>query len=234
MKYSPAEILERGLKLCGFSDKTIARNGVSINEARFKDKYYVTPTTCTQIFQDMQKYGFDRDEENKKIKPDYLLLALFYLKKYPTKHDMAAFLDCSEATALSKSKSYVKILQSLLPHKIKWLFDDEELFDEVYIISVDGVHCRIWEPRGQPSTGWYSKKFNKAGLAYEIGIAIHHNQVCWVRGPFPAGQCDWKIFKERGLMDKIPEGKLAIGDNGYKYDPKKVATRNQFDTKCVK
>ena len=110
MQYSPADFLERGLKLCGFSDKTIARNGVSINEARFKDKYYVTPTTCAEIFQDMQKYGFDRDEENKKIKPDYLLLALFYLKKYPTKHDMAAFLDCSEATALSKSKSYVKML----------------------------------------------------------------------------------------------------------------------------
>lgn len=235
MDYSAADFLERGLKLCGFSDKTIARNGDSINLARFTDKYYVTPSTCEEIFNDL-KEAADEDEHDVDVNPDYLLLALYYLKKYPTKHDMAGYLDCSEATALKKSKEYVKLIQMLLPKKIRWIFDEdtEESFDEVYLVSVDGVHCRIWEPRCQPSTGWYSKKFNKAALAYEIGIAIHHNQVVWVRGPLPAGSNDWKIFKEEGLMDKIPEGKLAVGDDGYKYDPKKVATRNQFDTKPVK
>jgi hypothetical protein len=78
-----------------------------------------------------------------------------------------------------------------------------------------------------PSSGWYSKKFNKAALAYELGIAIYHNKLVWINGPFPAGQNDKKIFnKPNGLKSKIPDGRKGIGDEGYKGDPDKVATRN--------
>jgi hypothetical protein len=67
-----------------------------------------------------------------------------------------------------------------------------------------------------PSSGWYSKKFNKAGLAYELGIAIYHNQLVWINGPFPAGQNDKKIFNK-------PVG-----------NPDKITTRNSFDSDPVK
>lgn len=71
--------------------------------------------------------------------------------------------------------------------------------------------CCIWEPRTTPSAGWYSKKFNRAGLAYELGVAIFHNQIVWINGPFPARQNDLKIFrKENGLMSKIPDGMMAV------------------------
>jgi hypothetical protein len=86
-----------------------------------------------------------------------------------------------------------------------------------------------------PSSGWYSKKFNKAGLAYELGIAIYHNQLVWINGPFPAGQNDKKIFnKPNGLKSKIPAGKRAIGDEGYVGNPDKITTRNSFDSDAVK
>jgi hypothetical protein len=49
--------------------------------------------------------------------------------------------------------------------------------EEIFIVSVDGVHCHIWEPQHMPSSSWNSKKFNKAGLAYELGIAIFHNKL---------------------------------------------------------
>ena len=87
------------------------------------------------------------------------------------------------------------------------------------------------EPRHDPSSKWFSKKFNKAGLTYEVAIAIFHNQVVWINGPFPAGHNDWKVFTlPDGLRRLIPVGKLAIGDNGYKYDALKISTYNQFDS----
>ena len=123
----------------------------------------------------------------------------------------------------------------LLCLQIQWPFDDAENYPEMYIVSVDGIHCRIHEPRTEPSTGWYSAKYNKAGLAYEIAIAIHHNKVVWINGPFPAGQNDKKIFPEPdGLMSKILPGKKVIADEGYRGEPDIVATRNNFDSKFMK
>ena len=37
-----------------------------------------------------------------------------------------------------------------------------------------------------------------------------------MNGPFPAGHNDGQIFSQKGLMDKIPTGKKAITDHGYK------------------
>lgn len=103
------------------------------------------------------------------------------------------------------------------------------------MLSVDGVHCRVQEPRTTPSAGWYSSKFNKAGLAYEIGVSVYHDKIVWVNGPFPAGQNDLRIFrKENGLMSKIPDGHRGIGDEGYVGEPGKAATRNEFDPPEVK
>jgi hypothetical protein len=85
------------------------------------------------------------------------------------------------------------------------------------------------------SAGWYSAKNNKAGLAYEIAVAIYHDKICWINGPFPAGKNDLRFFrKEGGLMSKIPEGRQTIGDQGYVGEPDKVATRNEFDTPEVR
>jgi hypothetical protein len=90
------------------------------------------------------------------------------------------------------------------------------------------------EPRTQPSAGWYSKKHNKAGLAYELGIAIHSNKLVWINGPFPAGQNDISIYrKEGGLKSKIPANKRVIGDEGYKGEVQ-ISTRNPFDSRAIK
>jgi hypothetical protein len=87
-----------------------------------------------------------------------------------------------------------------------------------------------------PSSGWYSKKFNKAALVYEIGVAIYHNKIVWTNGPFPAGQNDKKVFnKPGGLKEKIRQtGKRGVGDEGYVGDPNQCATRNSLDAPDVK
>ena len=90
-------------------------------------------------------------------------------------------------------------------------------YKELFIATVDGVHFRIWEPRKFPSTKWYSPKYKKAALTYEIGVAINHNKVVWVNEPFPAGENDKTVFdKPDGLRSKLKEGQLLLGDQGYR------------------
>ncbi len=91
------EFLFLGLDLAGFSNHTIRRNEKRMNLERFKDSFHTSPQTSEDIFADIQ----DEDLGESRIsKPDpiYLLLALFYLKKHPTKHALAAFLDCLRTT----------------------------------------------------------------------------------------------------------------------------------------
>jgi hypothetical protein len=118
--------------------------------------------------------------------------------------------------------------------QIKWLFDTEGI-DETFILSVDGVHCKIMEPRTDPGSKWYSVKSNGAGLAYELAIAINHNQLCWINGPFPAGTNDMSIFKKpNGLRSRMPRGKRVIADEGYVGEPWMLSTRNPLDSTPLK
>jgi len=106
--------------------------------------------------------------------------------------------------------------------------------DTIFIISVDGTHCRINEPRKNPSSQWYSHKFHKPGVTYELGIDIRSSKLVWINGPFPAGQNDLQVFrKEGGLKSQIPDGKKAIADSGYAGEPK-LSIQNPHDTSLVK
>ena len=87
------------------------------------------------------------------------------------------------------------------------------------ILTVDGVHCLINEPRPfvtSLSKVWYTKKHNTAGLAYEVAVSILGGDICWVNGPFPAGSYnDWKIFNEFGLKSNLEPGERVETDDGY-------------------
>jgi hypothetical protein len=106
--------------------------------------------------------------------------------------------------------------------------------DVIFIISVDGVHCRINEPRTQPNSQWCSHKSKSAGLAYELAVSIFDGKLVWVNGPFPAGQNDIQMYrKDDGLKSKIPAGKRVIADQGYLGEAQ-ITTRNSQDSPAVK
>ena len=104
-RYSDTSFLTLGLSLIGFSQKTIARTCRKTNIERFKDSFYASPKTCEQIFDDIHQPG-------ETLNPKYFLLSLYYLKKYPTKHGLAAFLDTTQATALKWTHIYVNKIHS--------------------------------------------------------------------------------------------------------------------------
>ena len=43
------------------------------------------------------------------------------------------------------------------------------------------------------------KKFNKAGVNYELGISISESRLVWMNGPFKAGTNDAMVFNTKGL-----------------------------------
>ena len=100
---------------------------------------------------------------------------------------MAAHWQLDEKTIRRRVRIYVCFIALLKEKKI--VFDDFD-DDEVFWVSVDGVHCRIYEPRKNPSTKWYSHKCNGASLTYELAVALHSNRLVWIRGPSPASQHD--------------------------------------------
>lgn len=116
----------------------------------------------------------------------------------------------------------------------KIVFKNFDANDEVFIISIDGTHCRTSEPRTHPSTRHCSHKSNGPGLAYELALAIHSNQLVWINGGFMPADHDLTIYrKPDGLKQKMVRdqpGKRAIADEGYRGEPGTISTRNDFDS----
>jgi hypothetical protein len=108
-----------GLKFAGFSVSTVERTGKGTSTERFKDKYYACPRTVEQILAHIQDPGLG-EAQIENPKPRHLLLTLYYLKKYPTKHDLAAFLDSTEKTSLKWVHIYVKAIQALKGKKVSY------------------------------------------------------------------------------------------------------------------
>ena len=129
---------------------------------------------------------------------------------------------------------FIFLHQMLLsPLKILWIdFSDDQ---EIFVITVDGIDCSIFEPRRIPSTEWFSHKYNGPGLSYELAIAIHQQKLVWIRGPRRSGKYnDNTYFKEDpdGLLPKIPAGKKVIADSLYKNAV--CSIRNPLDTPEVR
>jgi len=102
---------------------------------------------------------------------------------------------------------------------------------EVFILTVDGVHCPTQEPKHptlSKNSKFYSHKFKQAALAYEIGLSVFENRVLWMNGPFPAATHDVMIFR-KALKDWIPSGKRIIADMGYIGEPGICSIPNSRD-----
>jgi hypothetical protein len=102
----------------------------------------------------------------------------------------------------------------------------------IFLVSVHAVHCRIQEPTHpylSKNPDFYSHKFKQAGLNYELAVLIYDNKLVWLNGPFPASRHDISIFRTAGLKEKIPDGKLVVGDNGYRGEPDIISAPNSHD-----
>ena len=226
-----------GLELFYKPDRIARVVNLSTNIDRFNTKFGVQPVTACMLYEDLQKTNIDdaRIDEPDKTTLKFFLISLYFLRKYPTEDILESTLDFSPRYISGVAWQYVYRIQAMKAEKIVWPDDLND--QDMWVLTVDGTHCWIKEP-GHPEFSQdrrkYSHKLNKAGKSYELGIALNGGLI-WMNGPFDAGENDIAIFrKPNGLKDRLELlGKKAIGDLGYRGEPKFVSYPNPDDYKRV-
>jgi hypothetical protein len=244
--FTPDEFMFMGLEaLYTNKHRRLQRAGKKQNTKRFRKHFGVKPVVCARIWEDLQTVkcsDVDNDgivllpvQENK-LQPRYFLMALHHLKRYPTEDEREAVWDVSAKTGRQWVRFFLSRLQALKIAKVVWPEDWGN--DDVWVITVDGTHVWIEEPihpDWSQDSKYFSHKFGKAGINYELGIAIATSRLVWMNGPFKAGTNDVKIFSLFGLKDLLLSyGKKAIGDKGYTGHTEVVSFFNKMDSRPVK
>lgn len=234
-----SRLLEYGLEIAGLGVPHQRRLCEATRLRLFKDNFGVGPKALANAFRDLATTAIPAARiENPNMY--WLLVSMYWLKAYQTEGQNYTKFGRDKETMRDQIRKYVNALAALKELKIVW--KDLNEIDEAFVLSVDGVHFRIKEPRKHPSANWCSHKSNSAGLAYEIGMSIWRNQVVWVKGPFqPATHDKTKYQEQGGLQEKIPFGKLVVADRGYRGEDieeggqfRTLSIRNTCDSKELK
>jgi hypothetical protein len=83
------------------------------------------------------------------------------------------------------------------------------------LVSVDGTHFLVKQQVDfQVAKQFYSHKFNKPALSYEVALCIQTGAIVWINGPFPAALSDVTIFRS-SLLSHLDVGERVEADDGY-------------------
>ena len=217
------EILQAGLILAGYSKKQRNRKYDQLL-VWFKANYGSHPLVYCVLWEELRPIDKER-----KLK--YFFLCLSWLKNYDTEAILAGRWKLDDDTVRLWTNYYAECLQIMCDNKIKL---PDEWGNNVFVGVVDGTHCRCYKPTHPefPFDSTYkSYKLGKDGLAYEVMVDMNGRPI-WINGPYPAGTPDISIYNEK-LAGIIPEGKLVLGDKGYK-GPKTCSIPYSYDTYSVR
>jgi len=235
--YTADQITVLGLRLVNFTVKRIKKSKRKTNVDRFKAHFGCTPVVAALIWEDLQTTEVEKAFLSPDVANlDHFLMAMHHLRKYPKEYEREAIFDISRAQGRNIVWPLLEKIQALKAEKIKWPADN--FGGDIWVLTVDGTHCWIQEP-GHPDwsqdSTYYSHKYGKAGVDYELGIALAENRLVWMNGPYPAGQSDSHVFKYHGLKTKLKDlKKMAIADGGYAGHPELLSTPNSQDSVAVR
>jgi hypothetical protein len=179
--------LEEGLLQAGFKGQKLNILS-STNLQRWKAWYGASQEALSELFYDIE----EREAENGvasiiEFRLKYFFMAMNWLVTAANEHVRAGMWGRNEETVRTKTRLMVQAISALESIKIGYPFDQND-DGTTFVVSVDGVHAPIQEPRMNPSKNRCSYKFNGPGLAYELAIAIHEPKLVWITGPFRGGE----------------------------------------------
>ena len=90
---------------------------------------------------------------------------------------------------------------------------------------MDGTDFLCMPPNdGDCRRSWWSHKFKKPAVRYEVCVSIQSGDIVWVNGPWRAGRYpDISIFREGGLKDLLEASdERAEADLGYRGEPLRI------------
>jgi hypothetical protein len=232
------EMLKVGLTVGTYTRSRINAASKAKNIERFKSMYGSSPRVVALIWEDLQTTQVDAAHvlpKDRKVK--YYLMALHHLKRYPPEYERERQFDINIGWSRDWCWFFIEKIQALKVEKIKW--PDDNFGTDIWVLTVDGTHCWIQEPKHptwSQDPKYFSHKYGRAGLNYELGISLVDGHLVWMKGPFKAGSNDVQIFRDEGLKAKLrATGKMAIGDGGYCGHPYQISTPNSHESKqCAK
>lgn len=252
---SVEQMLQRGLELVGFTTKQIQGVRKRKNLSRFRAHYTNGPLVYSLIFRKLQETANDAAnilpffrKVGKKQAFDYFLMSIHLLACYPTEEEAEAIFKISNVTWSNWVWEYVARISLLFPETVTFpdRWNNKETGDTrepIFIITVDGVHCPILEPtlrNFEENKPFFSHKFHRAALDYELGISIFTQQCVWVSGPYPAGTNDITVFRAslKGRMqearDRNDVDYRALGDRGYRGERNYISIPSSHDEEEVR
>ena len=173
------EIQLVGLRLVNYTFERIYRAKLAkTNQKRFKDHFGCSANVCAEMFADLQTTDTPgaRLDVNK-IDINCFLMALHFLRCYPTETQREAIFNLSPKTIRQWSWYYLEKIQALKTEKIVW---PDDFGSDVWVLYVDGVDCASEEPThptlSQDRTAFSHKK-NTAGWRYEIGTDLFESRI---------------------------------------------------------
>ena len=193
---TPDEVLRIGFGIIGDRDSLKRTRMMQIR--RFKSLYGSNPIVYSVLWENLQTTDIEEAKITPKNKEDLekFLMSIYWLKTNDTEAKIVSrFRFKDEKTVRKWCWFYAKKIQALLPEVVYWPeeWNDENVDLPTFLISVDGTHCRVEEPM-HPSWSknpqYYSHKFKKAALNYEIALSVFENRVVWVNGPYPGATND--------------------------------------------
>lgn len=214
--FMEAEVLDIGLSLIG---KQNSRVNLEAKCKLFLSHFGSQPIVLACLWERLQT----TDNEHAwlpAMKATYkhfkmFLLTNFYIKGYHLEDVVATRFGVHMQTVRKWVAFFLEKFAALLPELVIW----PEVWETEFIISVDCVNFGVNEPRHavlHKDKRYFDRKGGKAGLLYKIVLDLWNNQVVWFNGPFPPNDGNnATIYKTKGLMERIPEGKLAIADKIY-------------------
>jgi DDE superfamily endonuclease len=257
------DMLIVGLRFIGYDATKTNNARAVTNLDRFQSAYGASPLVCTLVFHDVQVQEIGEATIHKPNLKNFLMAmhwlkrypvetmmsSIFNLHEETIRNRVIEYVGAIQALKMYKVSFYnfnnpfllyvYSQLMCIVAFKqIVWqdnvaANNNQQVGVALWLLSVDGTHCRIKEPRSVPDKDWYSHKHHKPCLAYELGVNLFESKLVWINGPFKAGETDLVIFrKPDGLRTKIPPNRMIIGDRGY-VGEESISTPNGFDSEVV-
>jgi hypothetical protein len=133
----PADWLILGLELARFSN--VREMNHKTNLRRFAAHFGACPETCSAIFVDLQTTQI---AASRIAKPQvfYLLMALNWLKIYPTEHQIAGTFNVDEKTVRNNVWKYIRAIQALKAMKVRIQAIETESLNAVSVAQLLTQH----------------------------------------------------------------------------------------------
>ena len=219
----PDDMMQHGIKLLGFSYDSVMKMSPAKQEKVFRSHYGSSPLVVAHVWYDLTTTDIASSKLNDSEKTEEGLkrffVAMYFLFTYPKNaHIIATVFHQNEKYSRGEAVwQWVHKIQGLKAKVIIWPQSHDDPNREVYVVTVDGVDMKTWEPMHETfphDRQFFSKKFAHGGLKYELAVSVFWGRLVWINGPYKAGCHDLTIFRN-GLKDRLADGKMAIADRGY-------------------